>query len=60
MADITQSTGDNLLVKFSANTTSADLWMRERYNDHTVELDRDDALEFKAAAKEKGFTVEPF
>ncbi len=60
MADITQSDGDKLLVKFSANTTAADLWMRDIYGEHTVEMDREDALEFKDAAKAKGFTVESF
>ena len=63
MADITQAATAER-VTFTANTTSADVWMRQTYGDHTVTFhfpeQHSEALSFKEAAKDAGFSVASF
>lgn len=63
MADITQASDGNT-VTFSPNTTPSDKWMREHYSitpDVTVVFElpneADQAVEFRAAAAEAGFSI---
>lgn len=60
MADITQITERNS-VNFSADSTSADLWMREHYGGHNIFFDlpddNADVLAFIEAAEAQGFSI---
>jgi hypothetical protein len=60
MADITQITEPNS-INFSADSTTADLWMREHYGAHNIFFDLPsdsaDALAFIEAAKTQGFSI---
>lgn len=59
ISDITQSDGENGRIRFSANTTQADNWMRQNYGGHTIDREREDALSFKEQAEENGLSITP-
>jgi len=60
MADISQIT-EPYSIMFSANTSAANLWMRELYGRHKICFDlpeeQADALCFIEAAKSQGFSI---
>lgn len=65
MADVTKSVAGRT-VTFSANSSRADVWMRQRYGDHTVTYKTDDerqrglaiALEVEGKAMNPPMTFE--
>lgn len=65
MADVTKAVAEQT-VTFTANTPRADVWMRQRYGDHTVIYDVSDerqrqtaiALEAEGKAMETPLTFE--
>lgn len=61
MADISQIT-EPYSITFLANTSAANLWMRELYGRHIIYFDLPEdqsvALAFIEAAKSQGFSIE--
>lgn len=55
MADIQQATSEHH-TEFSALSTEADKWMKEKYGDMDINLPPDEAKAFKKAAVVKGFS----